>query len=295
MKYYLLLCVSLVAFSSSIYAQSYKDQYQEKLEPNSKFLRGTGNSTLEKTKEGTYIYKKYYPENKMITQLMTSDMRNFEVLNGLYYTAYDDGIIVTKGNYVNNLKEGYWVEGVSRSGYYKNGNKEATWKQVINDTMILYEENYISGKLEGTATKYDSLGNVQYQMAYRDGDLLTTTKDTTIKIVEEMPRFSGCEELGLDKDSLSQCATKKLLEYVYSNIRYPDKAREYEVEGKAIIQFVIDKSGDVTDIKVLNGISKEIKNECLRLLRNMPKWIPGIQDGVPVKVSFTLPIQFKLQ
>ena len=69
--------------------------------------------------------------------------------------------------------------------------------------------------------------------------------DTTTKIVEEMPRFPGCEEMDLSSEDLSKCSQGKLLNYVYENLKYPRKAREENIQGKAIIQFVVDKDGKI--------------------------------------------------
>lgn len=86
----------------------------------------------------------------------------------------------------------------------------------------------------------------------------------------------------------------KLKEYLAANMKYPSDSREAGIQGQAVVQFVIDKDGQVKDIKVLNGVSHDIKQEVIRLVNEMPKWKPGIQKGMPVNVLFTLPIKFRL-
>jgi TonB family protein len=75
---------------------------------------------------------------------------------------------------------------------------------------------------------------------------------------------------------------------------YPDTAIKAGIEGRVVVKFIVTEDGSVTDITISKGVSKEIDEEALRVMRMMPKWKPGRQNGKPVKVYFTLPIQFKL-
>jgi protein TonB len=110
-----------------------------------------------------------------------------------------------------------------------------------------------------------------------------------------MPRFPGCENLEGTNEEKKLCADKKMLNYLYKNIRYPNKARKQEIEGTAIVRFVIEKDGTIEDIKVLRGLSKEISAVCKNLVEKMPKWTPGYKNGKPVRVQFNLPIKFRLK
>ncbi len=115
------------------------------------------------------------------------------------------------------------------------------------------------------------------------------------KIVEQMPMFPGCENQALDKDAMKACAEKKMLEYIYGNVKYPAIARENGVEGKAIVAFVVERDGSITDAKVVRGPAAGLSEEALRVVNTFPTWIPGKQRGKPVRVSFVLPVQFKLE
>ena len=119
------------------------------------------------------------------------------------------------------------------------------------------------------------------------------------KVVEQMPRFPGCEEMaGTDKDK-EKCSQGKLMEYIYTQIKYPAMARELGVEGKVFISFVIDINGDVTDLKLIKDIGGECGDEAMRVVKSMAKlptkWTPGRQRGKAVKVLYNLPVQFKLR
>jgi protein TonB len=89
-------------------------------------------------------------------------------------------------------------------------------------------------------------------------------------IVEDMPSFPGGEEA--------------LFKYLAQNIKYPQIAKEAGITGRVFVNFVIDKEGNVTDVKVLRGIGGGCDEEAVRVVKNMPKWSPGKQRGKPVKV-----------
>ena len=85
---------------------------------------------------------------------------------------------------------------------------------------------------------------------------------------------------------------KALLDWINQNLHYP-KGKE-DIVGKVVLKFVIEKDGRLTNVKILKGIDDLFNAEALRLIENMPKWLPGKQSGVIVKSYFTLPISFKL-
>ncbi len=113
------------------------------------------------------------------------------------------------------------------------------------------------------------------------------------KIVEDMPRFAGCENVH-KKEERDQCSQQKLLEFIYSNIKYPQLAKETRIEGVVVVQFVVEKDGSITDVKVVRDIGGGCGEEAMRVVKMMPKWIPGKQRGRPVRVLFNLPIRFQL-
>jgi protein TonB len=119
------------------------------------------------------------------------------------------------------------------------------------------------------------------------------------KVVEQMPRFPGCEDAGGSNDEKYQCAQAKLLEYIYKNVKYPAIARENGIQGRVVVQFVVEKDGKITDATVVRDIGAGCGEEALRVVNSMngmnTRWTPGKQRGQPVRVQFTLPVSFKLQ
>ncbi len=112
-------------------------------------------------------------------------------------------------------------------------------------------------------------------------------------IVQEMPRFPGCEDLDISIDEKKNCAEKKMLEFIYKNINYPAVAPD-TFDEMTVISFIVNKEGDIENIKLLRG-SEAIGKEYIRIVKSMPRWIPGKQRGEPANVQFNLPIRIKLE
>jgi len=99
--------------------------------------------------------------------------------------------------------------------------------------------------------------------------------------VEQVPEFPGGME--------------EMMKFLQINIQYPANAAKNNVEGRVILQFVVEKDGQIGDVKVARSVDPELDAEALRVVKSMPNFIPGRQDGKPVAVWYTLPINFKLQ
>ena len=105
-------------------------------------------------------------------------------------------------------------------------------------------------------------------------------KNGVYQIVEEMPSFPGGEQA--------------LIDYVSKNVVYPQEARDKEISGRVFVSFVVEKDGSVNEVKVMRGIGGGCDEEAVRVIKSMPKWKPGKQEGKPVRVSYMMPINFKL-
>jgi protein TonB len=112
--------------------------------------------------------------------------------------------------------------------------------------------------------------------------------------VEVMPRFPGCEDMEGTREEKTDCANQQLLAFVMRNLKYPRAALENDIEGTVVVQFIVEKDGSITGAEVLKGIGGGCGEEALRVVREMPKWRPGIQQGRKVRVSFRLPIRFQM-
>jgi TonB family protein len=125
-----------------------------------------------------------------------------------------------------------------------------------------------------------------YRFKFKNNSVLNVNKKDIVnkpavfEIVENMPEFPGGEG-----------ALKK---YLVDNIEYPQAAREAGVQGRVFINFIVEKDGEITDVRVLRGIGSGCDKEAVRVIKNMPKWKPGMNKGEMVRVSFNLPVKFSL-
>ncbi len=122
---------------------------------------------------------------------------------------------------------------------------------------------------------------IPFEATNVDAAPLDVNTDEVFKVVEVDPEFPGGEEA--------------LYKYLAENIKYPLMAKNNKVEGRVFITFVIEKDGNVSNAKVLRSVNEELDAEALRVINAMPKWKPGMQRGVPVRVQYNIPITFKLR
>ena len=101
-----------------------------------------------------------------------------------------------------------------------------------------------------------------------------------LKSVEQMPQFPGGDAA--------------LIKYLDSHIQYPPEAAKNNIQGRVILQFVVDKTGEIGEVKVVRSVDKDLDKEAVRLIKTLPKFIPGRQNGQAVAVWYTLPVTFKL-
>ena len=113
-----------------------------------------------------------------------------------------------------------------------------------------------------------------------------------INEMDSFPRFPGCENE--PEHERSDCANKKLLQFVYSRLRYPVDAKKWKTEGVVVVQYVVDEEGFIVNPKIVQDIGDGCGEEVLRVIKEMPIWIPAMQNGTPVKARYTLPIKFRL-
>ena len=109
----------------------------------------------------------------------------------------------------------------------------------------------------------------------------TATDDKVYEVCEQMPIFEGGDAA--------------LLKYLRENLKYPDNTKDRGVQGRVVIGFIVEKDGSLTDVKVLRPVDIDLDAEVLRLVKGMPKWIPGRHNGQRVRVKYLLPIHICLQ
>ena len=116
--------------------------------------------------------------------------------------------------------------------------------------------------------------------------------DIPFAIIEDVPLFPGCERVA--NSERRNCFQEKMNDHIRNNFRYPEIAQEMGIQGRVFVQFMIGKDGNISGIKT-RGPDKNLEKEANRIIAKLPRMTPGAQRGRPVRVPFSIPIQFKLQ
>ena len=106
-------------------------------------------------------------------------------------------------------------------------------------------------------------------------------KEEPFNVVEDMPAFPGGMEA--------------MIQFLSSNIQYPADAQKQKVDGRVLVKFVVEKDGSITEVKVIKPAFPSLDAEAIRVVKAMPKWKPGYQNGQAVRVQFAMPINFSLK
>ena len=106
-------------------------------------------------------------------------------------------------------------------------------------------------------------------------------EEKVFDVVEQMPSFPG--------------GNSALMKFLNENIHYPVVAQENGVQGRVVISFVVERDGHITDVQVARSVDPSLDKEAQRVVRSMPKWIPGKQNGSAVRVKYNVPVSFRLQ
>lgn len=172
---------------------------------------------------------------------------------------------------------------------------KVTELQIVEDDKVKKEDEIkTQDELKETETAFGQKDNKE---GTEDRNVTRTLKDEVVvekpvekpkevkeeifRSVEQMPQFPGGDAA--------------LMKYLSSHINYPPMAAENNVQGKVILQFVVEKDGRVGEVKVARSVDKDLDKEAIRVVKSLPKFTPGRQNGQPVRVWYTLPVTFKLQ
>lgn len=130
--------------------------------------------------------------------------------------------------------------------------------------------------------KYEPINKIDEMtvVGYADKEA-PDNNETVFEVVEKMPSFPG--------------GMSALMEYLSKNIKYPIEAQKEKIQGRIVVQIIVDKNGNITNPKITKSVHPLLDAEAIRLTMNMPKWEPGTQRGKPVNVRYTFPILFRLE
>jgi protein TonB len=147
--------------------------------------------------------------------------------------------------------------------------------KVVEETESQIEEELKPQQeqpLEGDVT--DELPQEEEPASNKDDDVVS------FRVVEDLPQFPG--------------GYLEFMKWLTRNLKYPTAAEERKLQGKVIAEFIVNKDGSVTDVNIVKSLNSDCDHEALRVLRMMPRWMPGIQDDKPCRTKVRIPIVFKL-
>ena len=165
--------------------------------------------------------------------------------------------------------------------------------QIVEDKVVIEEKKIevteVNEKQEVVVVKASAVGE-------KTGTLEDIDVDVPFAVLEDIPMFPGCEKVAKDKQK--DCFMEQMNKHIKKYFVYPSRAQDDNITGRITVLFIIDKTGTVTNLKI-KGTGKAgsdmLEAEAERIIRKLPKFIPGKQRGKAVGVSYAQPITFKLQ
>lgn len=158
--------------------------------------------------------------------------------------------------------------------------------ETSSEASILFESNSKDGKTLARMYRPAELAkmnpdNMVIELIPVNIIKSNVTDADVYEVVENMPEFPNG-------------GMAALMKYLTDNIRYPEAAKKAGVQGRVIVQFVVDKDGSIKNVRTLRGVNSDLDAEAIRVIQSMPKWKPGTQKGEPVKVKYTIPVMFRI-
>ena len=126
------------------------------------------------------------------------------------------------------------------------------------------------------------------------GVLIAQSEDQSLTEAEQMPYFPGCGHLKKDSDDKRNCSNQAIVNYIANNLKYPHSAQTAGIQGTVYVSFDINENGYVSRVSLLKDINEACGKEAIRVIQNMPRWEPAIDQGKPVKVELNISIHFYL-
>ena len=242
---------------------------------------------IEKTGKDSFIVRDYFlASDKLQMEAQMSALEPEEVKNGKATWYFENGHISREGIYVDGIRNGIFTE------YYESGQKRIERifegkKDFFGQAKIIQvwdpDGNEVLKEGAGRLEIYDPEDNKTQVWIYENYYVIgqgTLEEGEIFTIVEQNASFPGGADAYRD--------------YLRTNMKYPREARKKNLQGKVYVQFVVNKDGSLTEVKVIKGVHPLLDDEAARVIRNCPNWVPGNHKGENVCQRMIIPIVFKL-
>ena len=167
---------------------------------------------------------------------------------------------------------------------------------IVEDEKVSKEDEIKT--VEEQLESEHSAGSVDFDKGTDNKDVIQEWKDeVVVEKKEEKPKEAKAEPVFQSVEQMPQFPGGEvaLMKFLQSHINYPPMAAENNVQGRVVVQFVVDKTGRVGEVIIARSVDKDLDKEAVRVCKSLPKFTPGRQNGQPVSVWYTLPVTFKLQ
>ena len=184
--------------------------------------------------------------------------------------------------------------------YFKSGQIK------VQKSYSVYKDKKLDGKLKVWYESGQLRKDIDYKNGKKNGQLLTywdngkpkriDTYENDKLIEGKCLNSDGIETIHYDYEKMPEFpgGINELMQYLVKETKYPNKSRKKGIEGRVLVGFIVNKYGTIVDIKIVQSVNDELDKEAMRVVKKMPKWEPGMEDGEAVRVAFNLPIKFSL-
>jgi len=219
-----------------------------------------------------------YAESTPKTKLKCYNQKGIEIYGGLLQDGNGDVV----SYYIPNkrTKDTLVVKSIE---HYKNNFLDGEALYIRSSGKAQRKGFYSKGKKRGTWVSYGKLGKFLRTREYYNEKLNPKNQEWIVSSIEEVTTavFPGGEE--------------KMYRFIGGSIVYPIEAKKKGISGRVFVEFLVQTTGEVTDIRILSGIGGGCDEEVIKVIKMMPRWNPGLQDGIPAKEAYRIPVKFTLQ
>lgn len=277
--------------------KTWANYYKDKLNPDFELILAGPIYTLEKGPD-YYLYQGYHLDTKVVTERQCFADAECKIRIGKRLMYADNGNKWQEYNYKDGLLDGrslyynWETNQLVSASHYKANKKDGVSIHYHSNGNIQSVEHYTLDSLNGERVVYEMDGTEHHREQWVNGQLESTTCTEKADLMSTEPAFPCDPKFSTSENC---CSENALLSFLSTNMKYPMFPRKLGVQGKILVFFVVDKTGDVIDVKIPNAMCNAFHEEVMNLMKIMPKWQPGIANGEPVKVRYTIPIMFRLE
>ena len=242
--------------------------------------------------------QKFYFNNKEVLDKLNSELTSDRLIddNERYDFLINKGQLIVNGQSVGSLQSKY-ENIIHELAQYPLDEDFELKIQVYSN-----ESDFILGKVSPDIEEHSSALGKWAESMTKESEINHSDSsgvEEIFKVVDEMPRYPGCEDIDGDHAKKKDCADSKLIKYLYDNLKYPKLAIQNKTEGRVFLQFVVDTDGTIDNTRIVRDIGDgcgQAALDVVNAMNDMPKrWTPGRKRGQNVKVLYTLPVTFKIE